>query len=117
MNPGEIRQHVALALHVANSGGDVRRIVGDLIIVPAHAGHEPELVSRVLVENQRNEPTSTPHPVVQHLRPRRSQCIIAAIPIHTREVSEALRVIAEIDLIVGLMERAIRGVYLYLSIR
>jgi len=116
MRPSEIRQRVALPLDVANARGNCVRVVRDLVVVAPRRHNEAELIRRVPIKNQRAEAAQTPNAVVQHVRARRLQAVIAAIPVHAAKVSESRGMIAEIELIVGLMKCAKRGVELHLAV-
>ena len=106
VHPGETCQRVALSLDVADAGRFGVRVIGNLIIVPAKRRDEPELVVGVAIVDERPHSSEPPHAVVQDIRTRSFQPIVASVAVDTGKIGELLGVAAEIHLVVGLVKRA-----------
>src|SRR5438876_12238087 len=106
-HPGEIDEGIALVLGVANSRRLEIEIIGNLIVVAAQRGHQPQLVNAGGIENQRSEIAESRTAIVQDFGDRGLQPILAAIPAHAGVVGKTIAVAAEADLIVGGIEAAV----------
>ena len=105
--PGERGRDVALALDVAHAGSELLGRVGNLVIVAARRDHRPQLVVGRGVVNQRAESAQAPHAVVVDQRPRGLQAVIGAIAVQAREPRQPLAMVANAQLVVGLVKRAV----------
>src|SRR5439155_10304856 len=106
-HPGEIDEGVALVLSVANSRRLEIEIIGNLIVVAAQRGDQPQLVNAGGIEDQRSEIAQPGPAIVQDFGDRGLQPILAAIAAHAGVVGKAIAVAAEADLIVGGIEAAV----------
>src|SRR5260370_1177648 len=102
----------AVALHKAiyadaNSGMGRGLIVRNLVVVTGQRSDEAKLVRGIDVEDQRAESAQPPHAIMQNLRAGRLQPIVGTVAVNAAKPCKPLGVISEVDLIVGLMERAV----------
>src|ERR1035441_4205415 len=102
MHPREISQGIPFALHIADTCRLGIGIVGNLIVVAPHRRDKTELIVGVAIVDQRAHAAQPPNSVMQNIRPRRFQAVIAPVAIDAREISELFRVAAKAQLIVGL---------------
>src|SRR5260221_12330990 len=82
------------------------RIVRNLIIVPPKRGDEAELVVGVAIVDERAHASQPPYAVMQDIRPRSLQTVVAPITIHAAKIGELLGMAAGAYLIVSLVKRA-----------
>src|SRR5579863_6905470 len=121
VHPGEIGKGISFVLCVAETDSGIlrleavcgywrvldvagERIVGNLIKIAAKRRYEAKLIGRIDVENQRSESAVSVLGIVDDLRHGWLQSKIAAIAVYAGVVGEALGVVAERKLIVGLIE-------------
>src|SRR6266852_3501180 len=115
-SPREVDEAVALALDIASSSRLVIRPVRDLKVVLAQRAHDPQLVRSIGIENQRSKPAKAAPEIVDHFGCRRLQAEIGAVAVEAGVVGKAPSVIAEAQLIVGLVEAAVAGHQLGLAV-
>ena len=72
VQPGKIYEGIALVLNIMNSCRLLFRIIWHLVVIAANRSHEPELVIRRLVEDQRTVSAESCGLVVQHVSPSES---------------------------------------------
>ena len=112
MEPTQGGVAVGLALAVGEAAGVVESVLpvvdvgvlGNLVIVAAHLSDEAKLVGRVTVVEEGGETADSVLRVVDGLRDRRLQAEVAAVAAEAGIPGEFLAVVAEADLVVGLVE-------------
>src|SRR5882762_1848060 len=107
-HPGEIDEGVVLAFDIANAGVLRILIVRHLKKIPAHCGYQPKLIFRIGVEDERGKASEAVALIMLHLPHRSLQAVITAVAINAGVVTKTLRMIAETQLVVCLIEVAVR---------
>ncbi len=74
------------------------------------------MIRGVFIKDQRRESAQTPDAIVQNFGTGRAEPVIATIPVDAAKIGEPLAVIAEIDLVVGLMERSEGCIHFHFAI-
>ena len=101
-DPREVHERVGLPLDVVHAGRLGLEVVGHLVRVAPHGRHEPQLVVRIDVEEERAEPAKPALPVVKDVGHRGLEAEVAAVAGHAGVVREALAVPADTHLVVRL---------------
>ncbi len=81
-------------------------VIRDLKVILTLHRNQPQLVLRRAIVDQRSEASIAVVRIVIHLRDRRREPIIATVAIQAAVVRKLLRMVAEVQLIVGLVEVA-----------
>src|SRR4051812_6642467 len=106
---GEVAEGVLLPFAIAYAGCLRVGIFGNLVEVAAELSGESKLVAIPGVVGQRGECAVACNLIVQVLERRRLQAVIAAIAIQAGVIREPFGVVAEAQLIVGLVIAAVAG--------
>ncbi len=101
-HPGEVHESIRLTLVRRDPVCLSFRVVRDLVDVVPHGGHEPKLIARGGVEDERAEAAGPCLPVVDDLGHRRLEPEIAAVAADAAVVGEPFGVPSEIELVVRL---------------
>src|SRR6266481_7734715 len=120
VHPGEVHNGVGFVVAIAQIQAGIlssqlavyqivldvvgKRVIGNLVIIPAQRSHEAQLVGGINVEDQRAEAAISVLGVMDHLWNRRLDTEIAAVGIDAGVVREAFGVAAEAEGVVGLVE-------------
>src|SRR5439155_8048179 len=102
--PGEIEENVSFPIDIPNAGNLSLRVIGDLVVICAGARHDPQLIGRSRVIDQRGKATQAAHLVVKHFRGRSRQPEVTPVAVYACIISETLAVTAKSQLVVSLVE-------------
>src|SRR5712664_374651 len=116
VHPGKVSKDIPFALNIAHADKLLIGRIWNLKIVGSSRPDEAKLICLRRVENQRSEAANAVVVVVPLLRLRRHQAHIGAISADAGVIGEAIRVIADADLVVGGMETAIGGGELHFTV-
>ncbi len=108
-NPGKSRKGIVFTVGVAKElalRARIIRVEGDLVEVPPQLRDQAELILRIRVIDQRGEAAEAVGSVVDNRRRGSLQAKIGAVPVHAGVISEAIRVAAKVELVVGLIKVA-----------
>ncbi len=105
-HPRDVHEGVGFVLGVGHPRGTLVGSGWNLVVIAARRGHEPQLVRRRGVEDERSEAPAARLPVVLDIANRRLQTEVAPVHVGAGVVREAPGVVAHAELIVGLVVAA-----------
>src|SRR5262245_54930298 len=107
VQPGEVHEDIPLILYVSNPAKLLLGRVWHLEVITANRRNQAQLVVRSLIEDERSKPAESGRLVINHPTARGLQPQVGSITRETSIVSKPLSVIAEADLVIGIVEAAI----------
>src|SRR6516164_1064061 len=116
MQPRQIDESVALVLDIVDAGSLLIRGVRHLVMVSAHRRDQAQLIGSGPVEDQRAVSAESRAQVVNDMPGRRLEPEIRAVARQASQPGEAFAVIAEADLVVGVVVAAVAEQHLSLAI-